>query len=110
MPTVPPVATPIAPVVAVLDSPPDGVVSGLATLMGEAGGSTFASYRLEFSPDQTTWFPVDPALPDVFSPAAGILGIWDTTALANGPYTVRLLVQGLDGNLATAIMTVSVAN
>ncbi len=107
-PTIPP--TPIVPVVAVLTPPPGNEVNGLVTLTGEAGGSSFASYRLEFSPDQITWFPIDPALPEVTIPTAGILGVWDTTTLANGPYTVRLLVQGLDGSLATALMTVSVAN
>lgn len=96
--------------VALLDPPPGGVLSGYATISGQASGDDFAGYRVEYSTDGVTWLPVNPLEPDVFTPTIGPLAVWDTTALPNGAYVVRLLVQGWSGEVMMATMEVVVAN
>lgn len=105
--------TPVAPpaaLIAILAPPADGVMTGVAQVLGEAGGAGFVSYRLEFSPDQVFWQPVDPLQPDVTTPTVGVLGLWDTTVLPNGAYVLRLVVTGVDGTVTTNVMSVYVAN
>jgi len=75
------------------------VVSGTITVLG------FSSYELSFSynDDSTdTWFPLKTSsLPVV----EGELGVWDTTVLTDGDYSLRLRVFLLDGSFQDVIMT-----
>jgi hypothetical protein len=84
-------------------------VQGTVVLRGQAGGAEFVRYRLEYEVGNA-WQPVDPATPAYFVPNMGDLGAWDTTAVANGPYQVRLLVEGASGATAQSTITVTVAN
>jgi hypothetical protein len=43
------------------------------------------------------WTPLTPEAPLVFTPTAGVLGLWDTTTLPNGGYVLRLIVNGVGG-------------
>ena len=75
------------------------VVSGTITVLG------FSSYELSFSynDDSTdTWFPLKTSsLPVV----EGELGVWDTTVLTDGDYSLRLRVFLLDGSYQDVVLT-----
>ena len=75
------------------------VVSGTITVLG------FSSYELSFSynDDPTgTWFLFKSSSLPV---ADGELGVWDTTVLTDGDYSLRLRVFLLDGSFQDVILT-----
>jgi hypothetical protein len=80
-------------------------VSGVVTLRGTADHPWFQSYDLAFaySPNPTeTWFPVgDPVRTPVRDDR---LGIWDTTGITDGNYTLRLRVWLTDGTLLVGLV------
>ena len=108
-----PTAEPIPPLLAVegeIDAPLEGnVIAELYTVYGIATGSAFASYGLEVLVD-ASWLPMNAATPVVFTPALGELGQWDTASLANGAYLLRLTVNGVNGEVASASVQVTIAN
>jgi hypothetical protein len=109
-----PLPTPTLPVLplvlAEIQGPLDGdILAGLASITGTAAGPAFASYSLEVLIDGI-WAPITPGTPVVFTPAVGLLGMWDTTTLPNGVYTLRLLVNGTGGEVAVDSITVTIAN
>jgi len=81
------------------------VVSGTITVLG------FSTYELSFSynDDPTgTWFPLKTRSSTVVN---GELGVWDTTVLTDGDYSLRLRVFLLDGSFQdVAVTNVSVRN
>jgi 1A family penicillin-binding protein len=96
--------------IALIDWPRDGItVSGFLSITGVAGGTDFASYRLEFRGTED-WQPVAPEAPVVYSQRLGQLAVWDTPALINGPYTLRLRVQNASGQEVVDTVAVTVAN
>jgi membrane peptidoglycan carboxypeptidase len=105
-PTVP--APPL--ILAEIQQPLDGdVLAGLVSVTGTAAGPAFASYALETLIDGI-WTPIAPDAPVVFTSAVGLLGMWDTTILPNGVYTLRLLVNGTGGEVAVDTVTVTISN
>jgi hypothetical protein len=97
-------------ILAEIQQPFDGdVLGGLASVTGTAAGPAFASYALEALIDGI-WTPIVPDTPVVFTPAVGLLGMWDTAILPNGVYTLRLLVNGTGGEVAVDTVTVTIAN
>lgn len=95
---------------AALSLEPWATVSGQVTLNGTAGGDNFAYYRLAAFPGllpeamQTIVDPVEIPVTD------GQLGVWDTTQLADGLYTVLLTVVKQDGTFAEVAVPVTVSN
>jgi len=89
-----------------LTSPQPGqVVSGLVTLSGTADHPAFNRYELSFAyvEDTTdTWFsigePVDTRVID------GRLALWDTSAITDGDYSLRLRVWLQDGRSLEAVV------
>jgi len=84
--------TPTAALNARIDQPlTDSTVSGRVQIWGEAAGSGFAGYRLEYGvgllPD--TWQPIAEGTTPMIS---GLLGRWPTLGLDDGDYTLRLTV------------------
>lgn len=82
----------------VISSPVDGqIVQGLLTISGTVSAFGFSSYELAFAyeddPTQT-WFVLTNSSQPVFEDE---LGTWDTTALTDGNYILRLKVSLLDG-------------
>jgi len=81
------------------------IVQGLVVVLGTITVLGFSSYELSFSyyEDQTgTWFPIKTSsLPVV----EGELGVWDTTVLTDGDYSLRLRVFLLDGSFQDATVT-----
>ena len=82
-----------------ITSPDTGqIVQGLVIVSGTVTVLGFSSYELSFAykDDPTgTWFTLQNSSLPVFE---GELGIWDTTTLTDGDYTLRLRVFLLDGS------------
>ena len=75
------------------------IVQGVITVSGTVAVLGFSSYELTFAyeddPTQT-WFVLASGSLPVFE---GELGVWDTTTLTDGDYTLRLQVFLLDGSM-----------
>ena len=89
-----------------ITSPAEGeAVGGIVSVVGSAYHPSFAQYDLWFSyvDDITgTWFPLSE---DLSTPVRqGRLGLWDTTSISDGDYTLRLRVWLTDGSAFTAIV------
>ena len=84
-------------------------VSGEVAIRGEAAGSGFARYRLEFgaSTAPTAWQLIAEGTAPV---VGGVLGRWPTLGLADGDYTLRLTVFHTAGGQAVALGPVKVDN
>lgn len=86
-----------------------GYVSGEVTLRGTAAGENFASYSLQVGQgiNPQSWQQISAGTQAV---QAGILGNWDTRAVSDGLYALRLVVVRRDQQLATAVLQVTVDN
>jgi hypothetical protein len=102
---------PVLPLIlAEIEEPSDGdILAGATPIIGVAGGPAFASYALEVLLG-AVWTPVIPDAPLVFTPATGTLGVWNTTTAPNGAYTLRLVVNGMGGEVSVATVSVLIAN
>jgi hypothetical protein len=108
-----PVPTPPAAgaLIAIILSPADGAqVSGQVEIAGIAEGAGFAGYELLFAPGATPgdsdWLPAgNPGLQPV---SGGVLGVWDTSGLAPGLYSLRLHAYDAGGNAAASMTRVEV--
>ena len=95
--------------VAQIFSPSNGkTVRGSVQVLGKATGDNFKQYTLEYGegPNPAQWTPIItvPLKRDL-----GVLGVWDTSNLPAGGYTLRLVVTDKDGkeNVSTVIVSVS---
>ncbi len=85
------------------------VVSGQLPVVGSAGGEAFASYRLAYFPG---------LLPEGLvvlvergeTVTNGELGVWDTTLVNDGLYTLLLTVVRADGTFDEVAIPVTIAN
>lgn len=86
--------------VAVINSPTsNSVVRGVVPVVGSADHSQFQFYKLEFSPEPVTGNQWQIVGATHNSPVInGVLENWDTTAIPDGSYTLRLQTVKLDGN------------
>ena len=66
-------------------------------IFGSAGGAGFIQYRLEYGTTETPdlWFPI--GFPQTEPKYNTVLHEWDTSALEEGIYTLRLSVKDRDG-------------
>lgn len=100
-PTAPPIVAPVCPDAAhtALTSPGENqVVSGNVGISGRAVHENFQYYKLEFAPganasDGFVYFAGANTQVD-----GGLLGTFSSSAVSNGPYTLRLVVVDLTGN------------
>jgi 1A family penicillin-binding protein len=115
-----PTETPVAPatptlpapsaLTAEITAPVDGdTLAQLAPISGIASGPAFASYALEVLVDGV-WTPIILDTPLWFTPTVGVLATWDTATLPNGAYTLRLVVNGVGGEVAVDMVQVTIAN
>jgi hypothetical protein len=73
---------------------------GLVTITGTAANPDFQRYSLEFDlqdTDQEQWFPIAGSIAQQV--ADGLLGQWDTTAIPDGRYQIRLRVVLRNGTV-----------
>lgn len=87
-------------------------VRGIVTLEGTANHPAFDHFDLAFAydPDPTaTWFPIVDV--DRSRVVEGRLAVWDTTAISDGEYRIRLRVWPAEGEpLVTFVAGVRVRN
>lgn len=87
---------------AITSPEPGQALQGVVTVTGVSAVDSFQSAEIAFtySNDPTgTWFLIQSSnQPE----AGGILAIWDTTALTDNVYTLRLRVTRTDGNFVDA--------
>jgi hypothetical protein len=89
--------------VAEITSPSPGeALAGVVTILGTASHPDFLGYDLAFAYAENptdTWFALgDPVNTPV---TAGRLGLWDTTGITDGDYTLRLRLWLQDGTALT---------
>ena len=92
-------------------SPPDGqYLQGQVPVQGTTDVPNFVSSELDFayaSDPAPTWFTIQAAS----TPVNGqVISIWDTTAITDGDYILRLRVTLSDGSTQDVIETVHVRN
>ena len=79
-------------------------------VFGSAGGNKFVKYWLEFGMSETPalWYPL--GIPQTEPKFDAVLYEWDTTALAEGIYTLRLSVAAEDRKTVRDKVVVSIAH
>jgi hypothetical protein len=73
---------------------------GSITVRGTASGPDFEQYTLEYGAgtNPSIWTPIIP--PQTTPVTSGVLGVWNTSGLADGPYTIRLTARNTGGATA----------
>jgi len=76
---------------------------GSVTIQGSASAPAFARYELAYAaePDLANWVVIGGGVQPV---EAGFLGVWNTRALPDGQYALRLQVFGLDGGVGEVLV------
>jgi hypothetical protein len=96
-----PPQVPVAQVSGQITSPRDGAtVRGLVPIEGSATHSAFQKYEIHYGPQPNPsdqWTPIGGS-PFSVPVVQGRLGLWDTTIIPDGLYSLRLRVVRLDGN------------
>jgi hypothetical protein len=90
----------------------DDTISGAVVIAGTAISPGFSYYKVEYSVDGDTWFPVDG---DAYRHETAVtehtLATWDTAVFKNGAYWLRAVVVDNTGNyVASDPIMVTVAN
>ena len=76
--------------------PETEVLQGSVQIQGTATHPEFWKYELAAAPQGTeNWFIITVSETPVVN---GVLGVWDTRTVADGPYSIRLRVVRRDGN------------
>ncbi len=102
-------STPIS--ILILSPVPGNVVAGNVQILGAAVHPQFLQYQLEYGPESTPnlWYQATSAVQTPIT--NGILGVWNTSAVPDGTYNLRLRVYLRDGaTVATVINNVRVQN
>lgn len=94
--------------VAISAPQPGATLRGLVEIQGRMDAPNFASAELAFTFDASAsdpaaaWFPIQTFSEPVTYPA---LAVWDTTAITDGSYTLRLRVFLQDGTLQEVLVS-----
>ena len=90
----------------------DDTISGAVVIAGTAISLGFSYYKVEYSVDGDTWFPVDgDAYKHETAVTKDTLATWDTTVFENGTYWLRAVVVDNTGNyVASGPLMVTVNN
>jgi hypothetical protein len=90
---------------AVINDPTNGTqATGVLSVLGRASSAAFESYRLEFQGESGDWTLLMESTTPVED---GVLGVWDTTLLGSGLYTLRLTVVDSErGELGFSVQVV----
>jgi hypothetical protein len=96
-------AQPTAPIARIITPVRDQTLRGSVTIQGSANAPAFARYELAYAsePELMNWIVIGGGIQPVES---GFLGVWNTRALPDGQYALRLQVFGLDGRLSEALV------
>jgi hypothetical protein len=97
----PALQAPLAQVLSQITSPRDRAsVRGLVPIEGSATHTQFQKYEIHFGPEPNPgdqWIPIGGS-PFTVPVVQGRLGLWDTTVIPDGLYSLRLRVVRADGN------------
>ncbi len=98
------------PEVAIISPPPGGYIGGRVEIRGNARGGNFRNYRVEIGQgvDPQEWIQIGPEHGNQVK--NGALEFLETTGLAEGLYTLRLLVQQGDGSVRQWTTLVTIDN
>lgn len=99
-----------APPVAITSPAPGDVLRGQVNVLGSTNAPNFVSAQLDFayaSDSAETWFPLQVLSQPVFDSP---LFTWDTTAITDGEYILRLRVFISDGTVQEVKIPVSIRN
>jgi len=90
----------------------DDTISGAVVITGTAISPGFSYYKVEYSVDGDTWFPVDgDAYKHETALTEDTLATWDTTVFKNGAHWLRAVVVDNTGNyVASGLIMVTVDN
>src|SRR5262245_14386768 len=90
---------------AILAPQPGGVVSGIVQIEGTASlGGDFQYFKVEVAPSGTeAWGDLTGQAHDQV--VNGQLGVWDSAAVPDGSYSIRLRVVDPTGNYCEALVT-----
>jgi hypothetical protein len=90
----------------------DDTISGAVVIAGTALSPGFSYYKVEYSVDGDTWFPVDgDAYKHETAVTQDTLATWDTTVFKNGAYWLHAVVVDNTGNyVASGPIVVTVDN
>jgi hypothetical protein len=86
------------------------VLRGAVSIMGTADSADFASAELDFAyatDSSNTWFLIQTLDQSVVN---GAIATWDTNAISDGDYDLRLRVNSLDGTFQDASVSIEVRN
>ena len=75
-------------------------VRGLVPIEGVASDPSFQKYEIHYGPEPNPgdqWTPIQGS-PFTVPVVQGRLGLWDTTLIPDGTYSLRLRIVRLDGN------------
>lgn len=96
--------------VAISSPAPGDAVRGLVNIIGSTDAPNFVSAQLDFSYASNptgTWFPLQALSQPVFDSP---LYTWDTTAISDGDYVLRLRVFIADGTVQEVTVPISIRN
>jgi hypothetical protein len=97
----PALQAPLAQVLSQITSPRDRAsVRGLVPIEGSATHTQFQKYEIHYGPEPNPgdqWIPIGGS-PFTVPVVQGRLGLWDTTVIPDGLYSLRLRVVRADGN------------
>lgn len=89
-------------------STPGGIAYGQVDITGTVCDASLANYVLEYAPaqDQSQWTQIG----DIYTSSVvnGLLGSWDTTALAEGDYVLRVRATNTLGGVMSVSIPVKV--
>ena len=89
---------------------PNEVLRGQITITGKVDISSFVSAQLDFayaSNPTNTWFNIQTFSPPITDPT---LATWDTTAITDGAYVLRLRVNFEDGTFQEVTVPITIGN
>src|SRR5690606_13782097 len=95
-----------APVLVITSPTEGGVISGVVQVTGVATSGEFSAVRTEVGAGlmPSTWFPVDRKTAPVLNSS---MASWNTAAVDDGPYTLRVVLEdGAHGQTVTEMMVI----
>ncbi|MBI3740693.1 MAG: hypothetical protein HY257_02915 [Chloroflexi bacterium] len=96
------------PQVQITDPKPNQIVTGTVIVRGSANRANFAYEKLEFSSDRNTWAPI--GAQSIRPSINEILGSWQTRAIPNGEYWLRVSAVDKAGNFSACEIRATVKN
>jgi len=90
---------------------PGMTLSGVVAILGTATAPDLWYHKVEYAHEPGNWITTELDYMKANQVLDGVLAVWDTTAIENGPYQLRAMVVDVTGNyIETPAVPVTVAN